>query len=106
MTYNKRSDMINIEENIIFSEDKMKVNQIKKLTSWLLVTAMVCALFFGVALPTSAESYIYNWGARGDTCTELSSHAKEFYTGIYVFEDMSQTKGGTSQSNAPGSALY
>ena len=84
----------------------MNIKKMRRILSALLALAMVCALFVGVSLPTSAANYVYNWGERGEVCTELSSYAKAFYTGIYVFEDMSQTQGGTSQSNAHSSALY
>ena len=81
----------------------MKLNGLCKKLSLLLV---ICIVFVGFSFRISAESYVYNRGERGKDCTELSSYAKDFYTGIYVFEDMSQTQGGTSQSNAHSSALY
>ena len=51
-------------------------------------------------------NYIYNWGYRGETATFLSPNAQKFYTGSYTFASLSQASGGTSQSNAPSSALY
>ncbi len=51
-------------------------------------------------------SYVVNWGARGEDCSFLSTYAEKFYTGSYAYESMATKKGGTSQSNAPQSALY
>ncbi|MBE6694406.1 MAG: hypothetical protein E7589_06560, partial [Ruminococcaceae bacterium] len=39
-------------------------------------------------------------------CVFLSTKAQSFYTGNYTFDVMSEYSGGTSQSNAPQSALY
>ena len=50
--------------------------------------------------------YIYNWGARGERATFLSKYALQFYTGNYTFATLSKVSGGTSDSNAPSSALY
>ena len=50
--------------------------------------------------------YVANWGARGEVCVFLSSYAQNFYTGSNTFETLSQLTGGSSQSNAPQSALY
>lgn len=54
----------------------------------------------------TSGSYVLNWGARNETCVFLSTYAQNFYTGSYTFENMSQLTGGSSQSNAPQSALY
>ncbi len=89
----------------------------KQLCALMLALSLIVTLFSGNVLSTSAgyeseiaaqasSDYVANWGVRGDECTELSSYAEAFYTGIYVYEDMSQTRGGTSQSNAYQSALY
>ena len=51
-------------------------------------------------------SYVKNWGARDEDCVFLTSYANEFYTGTYTFDQLSTKAGGTSQSNAPSSALY
>lgn len=51
-------------------------------------------------------SYVYNWGAREEDCTFLTSYAQNFYTGNNKFEVLSEYAGGTTQSNAPDSALY
>ncbi len=98
-------------------------NLFKKYLS--LVTALTVILSVViVALPVSAAtaptgytqasevvyktsgSYIYNWGVRDEDCTFLSTYAQAFYTGGYVYSDMSQTKGGTGTSDAYSSALY
>lgn len=50
--------------------------------------------------------YIANWGARDEDCVFLSSYAESFYTGNYTFDVLSELSGGTSQANAPQSALY
>lgn len=54
----------------------------------------------------SAAGYKANWGKREEICTDLSNDADNFYTGSYSYESMSLKAGGTSQSNAPDSALY
>ena len=54
----------------------------------------------------TSSGYIANWGARGEVATFLSSYAEDFYTGSYVYEMMSNLRGGTSTSNAPSSELY
>lgn len=51
-------------------------------------------------------SYIYNWGAREEVATFLSPNAISFYTSGYTYDVLSLKSGGTSQSNAPSSALY
>ena len=51
-------------------------------------------------------NYIANWGARGETCVFLSTYAQNFYTGSNTFDNLSNLAGGSSQSNAPQSALY
>ncbi len=52
------------------------------------------------------SGYIVNWGARGEDCTFLSTYAQSFYTGSYTYDILSQSSGGSSQSNAPSSSLY
>ena len=51
-------------------------------------------------------NYVVNWGMRGEDCTFLSTYAQSFYTGSYTYDVLSQNSGGSSQSNAPYSALY
>ena len=50
--------------------------------------------------------YVHNWGARGETSTFLSTYALDFYSASESYATLSQIAGGTSQSNAPSSALY
>ncbi len=50
--------------------------------------------------------YLANWGARGEDCTFLSTYAKSFYTGSYVYETLSSASGGSTQDNAHQSQLY
>ncbi len=51
-------------------------------------------------------NYIANWGAREEDCVFLTTYAQDFYAGSYVYESLSQVKGGTGKSDAPSSALY
>lgn len=53
-----------------------------------------------------AGSYVVNWGARNETCVFLSEYAEAFYTGSYQYDILSENVGGSSQTNAPKSALY
>ena len=53
-----------------------------------------------------SSGYVANWGARGEVATFLSTYAQSFYTGSNTYASLSQKSGGTSQSNAPSSALY
>ena len=51
--------------------------------------------------------YIYNWGSRGTVATFLSPNAEKFYEDNNTsYTELSAISGGTSQSNAPQSALY
>ena len=50
--------------------------------------------------------YLSNWGARGEDCVFLSEYAQSFYTGSYQYSTLSVKSGGSTQSNAPSSALY
>ena len=52
------------------------------------------------------RGYVVNWGARGEDCIFLSKYAVAYYTGSYTFENLSKNAGGSTQSNAPYSALY
>lgn len=54
----------------------------------------------------TSGKYIANWGARGEDCVFLSKYAQSFYTGNNTFDKLSALSGGSSQSNAPQSALY
>ncbi len=53
-----------------------------------------------------SKECIKNWGARGEDCTFLSIYATNFYEGNARYGTISQNEGGTSQSDAPSSALY
>ncbi len=59
-----------------------------------------------VVYKTASNGTIANWGARGEDCVFLSKYAVSFYTGSYAYETLSKQAGGTTQSNAPSSALY
>ena len=54
----------------------------------------------------TSGKYIANWGARGEDCVFLSTYAQNFYTGSNTFDSLSALSGGSTQSNAPQSALY
>ncbi|MBR4420144.1 MAG: hypothetical protein IKT32_04625, partial [Clostridia bacterium] len=72
----------------------------------LAVVLAVSILLPNFQVEVSAASYVYNWGERGVVATGLSNAAKSFYTGDYEYSVLSQYTGGSSQSNAPSSALY
>ncbi len=103
--------------------EKEKIMKIKRLIAAILLISMIAAVLSMTIITTSAAggtgydsaddvvyktsgSYIANWGARGEDCVFLSTYAQAFYTGQYVYSDMSQSAGGTSQSNAYQSVLY
>ncbi len=54
----------------------------------------------------TVSGYRVNWGARQETATFLTTYAQNFYTGNYTIENLITKQGGSSQSNAPSSALY
>ena len=54
----------------------------------------------------SGRTIIANWGARDEECVFLSNYVDSFYSGSTEYEVMSTLKGGTSQSNVKGTALY
>ena len=56
----------------------------------------------------TSGSYIANWGAREEDCIFLTTKAQTFYAqnSNYSYEYLSKLAGGSSQSNAPSSALY
>ncbi len=102
----------------------MKNFMFKKGIALLLTIAMVMTLLVSIVLPASAATtgtgytsadqvvyktsgnYRYNWGAREEDCVFLSKYAQAFYTGNFVFEDMSKTQGGTGKDDAYKSDLY
>ncbi len=51
-------------------------------------------------------SYIYNWGARGEDATFLTTYAVSFYTGSYTYDVLSELSGATTESKVPSSSLY
>lgn len=63
------------------------------------------------SISSSSKSYsvnngVKNWGARGEACVFLSPNASKYYTGNNTFDKLSKLKGGTTQTNSPGTALY
>ncbi len=50
--------------------------------------------------------YVHNWGARGEDATFLTTKAASYYTSGITYSVLSQNAGGTTQANAPQSALY
>ena len=77
---------------------------ILKRSSAILLSLMLIAVLTFV--PTSAASYVANWGKRGVKCTSLTSYATAYYTGSYSIATLSSKAGGTGRSDAPSSALY
>ena len=59
-----------------------------------------------VTYTQSGKTVIANWGARGEDCVFLSTHAQDYYTGDYLWVTMSGLTGGTSTSDTPTSDLY
>ncbi len=74
----------------------------------LLMAVLLCFSLLTVTTPQAqaASNYVSNWGSRGETATELSESAVAFYTGNNTYANLAQLPGGTSQSNAPSSALF
>lgn len=50
--------------------------------------------------------YIYNWGIREEEATFLTTYAEGFYTGNNTYDVLSGLAGGTTDKDAPNSALY
>ena len=50
--------------------------------------------------------YLHNWGARGEDATFLTTKAASYYTSGITYSVLSESDGGTTQSNAHQSALY
>ena len=59
-----------------------------------------------VTYTQSGREVIANWGARGETCSFLTTYAESFYTDGYGWEDLSALSGGTGTGDAYTSALY
>ncbi len=66
---------------------------VTRMISFLLILATVLTLLGAVTV--GAASYSYNPGKRGTVCTSLSSKAKAYYTGSYVYSTLS-TKSASS----------
>ena len=54
----------------------------------------------------SGRTIVANWGARDEECVFLSKYVDSFYSGSTEYEVMSTLKGGTTQNNVKGTALY
>ena len=54
----------------------------------------------------AVENVIINWGARGENATFLTTYAENYYTGYYLWKDLSVLPGGTGASDAYTSDLY
>ena len=104
----------------------------KVVLSLAIILSIVCPVFnFGVRtdvnaaqITTTATGYtqasdvnyitdnvsgkrVYrNWGARGEVASFLTIKAASYYNSSITYSVLSQNAGGTSQSNAPSSALY
>ena len=69
----------------------------KKAISLLLVLCTILSIF--ASLTVSAASFSYNPGKRGTACTSLSSKAKSYYTGSYVYSTLSKQSASTIKSS-------
>ena len=58
-----------------------------------------------VVYKTSGK-YIYNWGVREEDATFLTKYALSFYSGSNTYDALSELDGGTTDKDAPSSALY
>ena len=80
---------------------------LKRSLAMLLVLLISISVIPAFSFDAHAANYIYNWGTRGTVATELSDYAEDFYESNGTsYEELSAYSGGTSQSNAPSSALY
>ena len=70
----------------------------KRLLSLFLVLVTVFSILASVS-SVSAASYTYNTGKRGTVCTSLSSSAKSYYTGSYVYSTLSKKSASTIKSS-------
>ena len=84
------------------------MNQTVKRSLALLMAIIMCiGLLPALQLGADAAGYVYNWGVRGSTATELSAGAESFYYKYNTsYEELSAYAGGTGTSDAPNSALY
>ncbi len=67
----------------------------KRYLSFALALVMIVSLFSGLHLSAGAASYSYNKGKREEVCTELSSAAKNYYTGSYAYSQLSSLSGSS-----------
>ena len=89
-------------------------NAMKRVLAMLIVLVMCIALLPALNVEASAANvnyvksgdYIYNWGTREEVATFLSPNAESFYTGNYTYDALAAYSGGTSEKDAPDSALY
>ena len=89
-------------------------NAIKRVLAMLIVLVMCVVLLPALNVEASAANvnyvysgkYIYNWGTREEVATFLSPNAESFYTGSYTYDALAAYSGGTSEKDAPDSALY
>ncbi len=81
-------------------------NVSKRSLSLLLVLTLLVGLLTGLAVNTTAASYVYNWGTRGTVATQPSQYADAFYTGTNTFDNFMTLAGSSSTSSVPDSALY
>ena len=63
-----------------------------RVLSILLMLVMVISIFAGTA---SVSALSTNTATRHKVCTQLSSQAKNYYTGQYTYATMSKLDGGT-----------
>ena len=88
-----------------FSIIGIKANKAEAASGLLLGTPTGYTQASDVQYKKSGKTII-NWGAREEDCIFLSTEALSFYTGSYTYEALSANSGGSSQTNAPSSALY
>lgn len=82
-------------------------NMTKKIFSLLIVFAICLSVTIGINLPTSAASYVYNWGERGEIATYLSDYATDFYADNNTsYAQLSALSGGSTEKAVVSSALY
>lgn len=70
----------------------------KKILPIFLILATLVTMFATLST-ASAASYTYNTGKRGTVCTSLSSKAKAYYTGSYVYSTLSTKSASTIKSS-------
>lgn len=76
---------------------KKKLNK-NRLISVFLSIVMVCTLL--LSFPSaSAATYSYNTGKRDVVCSSLSTKAKSYYTGSYVYDTLSKKSASSIKSS-------